>query len=502
MNNEKRKIDIRKIGEKWDISGAITIYHKKERIYKDFFGLANRETGEKINEESTYLFTGASRFLLSASILMLSDMKKLNLNDTIDKYIPEYANEHKIKIKHLILGESGIRDYFYGKIMLELNNDEKHNSLEERNRTVEEKRMYTKSYSFEEVLKLIGDDKLEFEPEAEKANYSTTENVFCKEIIERVSGMNLLEFEFKYIFEPLNMSQTKKGRNVNTNTYFNFRDNELVLAKIDDTASDLFVTTADDIEKLMLALYEDMVLSDEKSSSSTKLLSSKSWKKALSFNEENIGLGFSSVNGTICVDEFDLLGNEVSMYFNKEAELCYMQLSNANIIVENIAGTWLHFRKEMRSEIDSFFTYPKNTRIVPYNKKNWYDVMSLEISKDQYEFVCDAKQSIAYTFAYQEDHKLFVEMEGDKPVGLMVLKANKKKDEYHFAILLVDRRYQGRGYGKIMVEWALEYFRKQGAKELTIGVNRFNISAQRLYKSVGFKDDLVYEEGMLLKVIL
>lgn len=501
MSNEKNKIDIGTIAKKWDISGAVIVYHKKERIFKDFFGLANRETGEKINEESTYLFSGTSRFLISLSILMLSDMKKLNLNDTIDKYIPEYAHANKIKIKHLLLGESGIRDYFYGKIMLKLNNDDKHNSLDERNRAAEEKKIYTKSHSFEEIIKLIGGDELEFEPGAEKANYSTTENVFCKEIIERVSGMNILDFEFKYIFEPLNMSKTKKEKNVNTSTYFNFRDNELILAKIDETASDLFVTTADDIEKLMLALYEDIILSDEKSSS-TKLLSKKSWEKALNFNEKNEGLGFSSVNGTICVDEFDLLGNEVSLYFNKGSELCYMQLSNANITVENIAGTWTHFRKEMRSEIDSFFTYPKNTRIITYNKKNWYDVMNLEISKDQYEFVCDAKESIAYAFAYQSDHKLFVEMEGDKPVGLMVLKANKKKNEYYFAILLVDRRYQGRGFGKIMVEHALEYFRQQGAKELTIGVNRFNLSAQRLYKSVGFKEDLVYEEGMLLKVIL
>ncbi len=494
MNKEKNKIDIKSIAQKWDISGAVSIYHKGERIYKDFFGLANRETGERINEESTYLFSGSARFLTALSMMMLSDMKKINLNDTIEKYIPEYAHAHKIKIKHLILGESGIRDYFYGKIMPELKNDDKHNSLDERERVVEEKRMYTKNYSFKDALELIGKEELEFEPGTEKADFSTTEKIFCKEIIERVSGMKLLDFEFKYIFEPLNMSETKRGRSVNTNTYCNFRDKELLLVKIDETADDLFVTTAADIEKLMIAIYEDIVLSNK------KILSDKSWKKATSFNEENVGLGLSSVNGIICIDEFDLLGNEASLYFNKESELCYMQVNNANIVVENIGGTWIHFRKEMRNEIDAFFTYPKNTRIVPYNKRNWYDVMNLEISKDQYEFVCDAKQSIAYAFAYQRDHKLFVEMEGDKPVGLMVLKSNKKKNEYHFAILLVDRRYQGRGFGKIMLEWALEYFKEQGAKELTIGVNRFNISAQKLYKSVGFREDLVYEEGMQLKI--
>ena len=496
MNKEINKLNIRSIAEKWDISGAVVLYHKGERIYKDFFGLANHETGEKINEESTYLLSGSSRFLLSLSILMLSDKKKLNINDTIDKYIPEYANGHKIKIKHLLLGESGIRDYFFGKIMLELKNDEKHNSLEERERYVEEKRMYTKNYSFKEVLDLIGNEKLEFEPGEELANYSTTEIVFCQEIIERVSGMKLLDFEFKYIFNTLNMTQTKKGRAANTNTYCYFRDKEMLLVKIDESADNLFVTTATDIEKFMLAIYEGITLS------SKKLLSSKSWKTATKFNEENLGIGISSVNGTICIDEFNLLGNEVSLYFNKEFELCYMQLNNVNQKIENIGGTWTYFRKDLRNEIDSFFTYPKNTRIIPYNKKNWYDVMNLEISKDQYEFVCDAKQSIAYAFANLKECKLFAAMEGDKPVGLMVLKVNKKKNEYHFDILLVDKRYQAKGYGKIMIQYALEYFKQQGAKELTIGVNRFNISAQRLYKSVGFKEDLVYEEGMLLKMTL
>lgn len=496
MNIEKNKLDIKSKAEKWDISGAVSVYHKGEQIFKDFFGLANRETGEEINEESTYLFSGSARFLLSLSILMLADMKKINLNDTIDKYIPEYAKGHKIKVKHLLLGESGIRDYHFGKIMLELKNDDKHNSLEEKERYIEEKRLYTKNYSFEEVLKLIGNDELEFEPGEELENDSTTENVFCKEIIERVSGMKLLDFELKYIFKALNMTQTKKGREVNTNTYCCFRDTEMISVNIDETAEDLFVTTAYDIEKLMLAIYEGITLS------SKMLLSKKSWKEATKFNDENVGLGFSTVNGTISVDKFTLLGNEASIYINKEFELCYMQLSNANLKIKNIDGAWAYFRKDLRNEIDSFFTYPKNTRIIPYNKKNWYDIMNLEISKDQYEFVCDAKQSIAYTFANQRECKLFAAMEGDKPVGLMVLKANKKKNEYHFDILLVDKRYQGKGYGKIMIKYALEYFRKQGAKELTIGVNRFNISAQRLYKSVGFKEDLVYEEGMLLKMAL
>lgn len=492
----KYKIDIESIANKWDSSGAFALYYEGERTQRSFFGLANRETGEKINENSTYLFSGSARFLISLSLLKLIDMKKIKLSDTLDKYIPEYTHANKIKIAHLLQGESGIRDYFYGKIMPELKNDEKHNKLDEKERLLKETKMSTKGYSFEEVFKLIGNEELEFEPGAEKWNYSTSEVVFCKEIIERVSEMKLLDFEYKYIFEPLNMSQTKRGRAVNTNTYSTYRNKELLKVEIDEAASDLFTTTVNDVEKLVITIYEDITLS------SNKLLSAKTWKKAMTLNEENLGLGFSSVNGIICSDEFELLGNQAAIYFNIEAKLCFLHLSNAEQILENIDGTWTHFRKEMRNEIDVKFTYPRNTRIVPFNTKNWFDVLNLQISKEQYEFVCDAKQSIAYAFAYKKDHKLFAAMEGDKPVGLMVLQANKKTQDFYFSILLVDKRYQARGFGKIMLKWGVEYLKKQGAKELSINVNRFNVSAYHLYKSVGFKDDLVYPEGVRLKMEL
>jgi len=490
MKIDKNKLDIKSLTKKWDTSGCVSVYHKGECIYKDFSGFANRETKESINEESTYLFSGNASFLLALSMLLLSDMKKINLNDTVERYIPEYTHAHKIKIKHLLQGESGIRDYFYGSVMPKLKDDEAHNLLDEKARMIKEKKISTYGYSFKEVLEFIGEEDLEYEPGAEKDDYSKTNEVFCKEIIERVSGMELLDFEFKHIFESLNMLQTKRGRNANTSSYCTFRNNELLKATVDDTATDLFTTTFADIEKLLFAIYEG------------KLLSKKTWKKALTFNEENVGLGFNSVNGTVCSERFSFLGNGAELYFNKEADLCYVQLTNAELILENVNGIWMYFRKDLRNEIDSYFTYPKNTRIVQYNKKNWYDALNLQISKDQYEFVCDAKQTIAYAFAYQKDHKLFVGMEGDRPVGLMVLQSNKKTQEFYFSILLVDERYQGRGFGKIMLKWGVEYFKQQGAKELTIGVNRFNISAQKLYKSVGFKEDLVYEEGMQLKLIL
>jgi len=93
-------------------------------------------------------------------------------------------------------------------------------------------------------------------------------------------------------------------------------------------------------------------------------------------------------------------------------------------------------------------------------------------------------------------------MEGDRAVGLLILDIDKKKNHYYIDIVQIDRRYQGRGYGKIMMLWAVDYLRNQGAKELEIGVNRFNIAAQKLYRSVGFDIKAIYEDGMTMYAVL
>jgi ribosomal protein S18 acetylase RimI-like enzyme len=49
--------------------------------------------------------------------------------------------------------------------------------------------------------------------------------------------------------------------------------------------------------------------------------------------------------------------------------------------------------------------------------------------------------------------------------------------------VLVDRRYQNRGFGRIMLSRGLEILKQNGAKRIEIGVNRYNFAAQKLYSA-------------------
>ena len=68
--------------------------------------------------------------------------------------------------------------------------------------------------------------------------------------------------------------------------------------------------------------------------------------------------------------------------------------------------------------------------------------------------------------------------------------------------LQVDHRLQGRGYGRILLNHGIDILKNAGAKKLEIGVNRFNIPAQRLYLNAGFKLERIYEDFMELKMEL
>ena len=164
-------------------------------------------------------------------------------------------------------------------------------------------------------------------------------------------------------------------------------------------------------------------------------------------------------------------------------------------------GTWRYFRRDSREAITSAFTYPTNTKIVKINKSNFWDALNLKVAQEQAEFVLEAKSSIAMGLMYPTK-KTFIQMEGQVCVGLLVLDINPKKEYYHIDIILVDKRYQGRGYGKHILEFAVETLKAAGAKSLKIGVNRFNYGAQKIYMDAGFTPKSIYEEGMELHMNL
>ena len=480
---------ILELAEKFGENGAVIINHKGETVLSTAFG-KNVLTKEPIKAESRYLMPLCCSSMLNLCAFILIDSKKLRLTDKISKFIPEFEHGDKITIRHLLSGKSGIRDFFFGEIKRTLNEDAEYSSLSEIDRRKKDMELYLRDYSFKTVLDAIGKKELEHAPGV-SGDYSSSGAAFLREIIERITKAPVSEFIEKEIFEKLGMSETKIGADESALPFFAlFRNKDYIPFETENTDFQFFTTTASDLEKLMLGIFEH------------RFFSEKLWNIANKFDSDNEGLGFEGLNGfSVLSLDFEEFG-AAAFYFDKENDFCWLRATNSGSkYIQEDDSKFFFFPKEVRMELGPIFTFPKNTKMVPYGSKNWRQATSLEIRPDQREFVSGALDTIAYSSAYK-NHKLFVEMEGDRAVGLLDLSVDKKKGDYNIEIVLIDRRYQGKGFGKFMLRFAVDYLKKAGAKKLSIGVNRFNIPAQNLYKSVGFKEDCVYDEGIWMTQVL
>jgi len=132
--------------------------------------------------------------------------------------------------------------------------------------------------------------------------------------------------------------------------------------------------------------------------------------------------------------------------------------------------------------------------IHPVTKDNWRNLASLQVGEAQKEFVAPNVYSIAqsqFGIDYQGhwDLQPFGIFEGSEPVGFLMFGYNFEHPNYQAFIvrLMVDVRFQGKGFGRFGVEKMLEIFRTESrVKAVGISYEPENTVARKLYASCGF----------------
>ena len=91
-------------------------------------------------------------------------------------------------------------------------------------------------------------------------------------------------------------------------------------------------------------------------------------------------------------------------------------------------------------------------------------------------------------------------IDGNKIIGHLILRyLDENKETLRFGFVIVDDKIRGRGYGKKMLQLAIQYaFETLKATRITLGVFENNPEAYHCYKSVGFQktDEDVYYQCM------
>src|SRR5277367_5280772 len=96
-----------------DGPGMVAILIREGRItWQTAFGLADLETHRAITPDTQFELGSMTKQFTAMAILVLADEGKLRLDDTLDKYCPEFpAYARTIRIGDLLHHVSGLLDY-------------------------------------------------------------------------------------------------------------------------------------------------------------------------------------------------------------------------------------------------------------------------------------------------------------------------------------------------------------------------------------------------------
>ena len=141
--------------------------------------------------------------------------------------------------------------------------------------------------------------------------------------------------------------------------------------------------------------------------------------------------------------------------------------------------------------------------IRPVTKDNWKELTRLKVREDQTHFVASNLYSIAES-QFGDDYEGHWDLypfgiyDGEAPVGFLMYGTNFEHPTHQAFIirLMVDEKYQGKGYGRFGMEKMLELFRADDRiKAVGISYEPENEGARKLYASLGFKETGEMIEG-------
>jgi diamine N-acetyltransferase len=145
----------------------------------------------------------------------------------------------------------------------------------------------------------------------------------------------------------------------------------------------------------------------------------------------------------------------------------------------------------------------------PVTEQNWKELIKLKVSEDQTHFVASNLYSIAEAqFGFEDEgHWNFYPFGAyvdDEPVGFIMYCFNFNHSRFQAFImrLMVDERFQGRGYGREIMELILNELREnEQIKNVGISYEPENLAAQKLYASLGFIEPGEMMDGETLAVL-
>ena len=181
-------------------AGALAVATDKDLVYLYCEDDVEKDGTTPVSQNTVFDIASMSKVFTAVSILQLAEKGKLSIEDTLDKYFPEYETGKNVTIYNLLHMNSGISDY--------LNNPDPFwniSGADAANKQLSD--IYLDKTTDDEFLAALYQAPLEFEPGSKYA-YSNTNYRLLAMIIEQITGKKYCDYVKKNIFDKCGMTKT------------------------------------------------------------------------------------------------------------------------------------------------------------------------------------------------------------------------------------------------------------------------------------------------------
>ena len=170
------------------MNGNILVAENGKVVYEKSFGFADIKNKIVNNDSSVFTLASVSKTLTATAILQLKEKGKLQLDDAVIKYFPDFPYAG-ISIRHLLSHTSGLPEFEIFREQMSKNPD----------------KVFTNKDLMPSLQ--IWKKPLHFAP-GEKWEYANTNFCLLALLVEKLSKMTFQKYMEKFIFIPAKMNKT------------------------------------------------------------------------------------------------------------------------------------------------------------------------------------------------------------------------------------------------------------------------------------------------------
>lgn len=172
---------------------VVAVGERGNPTFERGYGLANIEWNAPVTTDTVFRVGSITKQFAAAGVLLLAEQKKLSLDDTLAKHIPDYPRGNEVTLRQLLNHTSGVHSY----------------------PGPTERTIVRMGISVPDMVKHLASLGYDFDP-GTRWEYSNSNYFLIGAVIEQVSGQSFREFARQRLFEAQGLTHTAVDNNDET----------------------------------------------------------------------------------------------------------------------------------------------------------------------------------------------------------------------------------------------------------------------------------------------